>query len=92
MVEVPPAHYGSDAGLLPSRAMSIDVVTVLESIGDAFYTLDRDWCFGCVNGVAERMWARRRDSLLGRDIRLAFPQLIGSDLASAIDAALTAPA
>jgi PAS domain-containing protein len=92
MVEVPLAHHGSDAGVLPSQALSIDVVTVLESIGDAFYMLDRDWCFGYVNGVAERMWARRRDGLLGRDIRLAFPQLIGSDLASAIDAALTAPA
>jgi PAS domain S-box-containing protein len=89
MVEVPLAHHGSDAGVLPSQALSIDVVTVLESIGDAFYMLDRDWCFGYVNGVAERMWARRRDGLLGRDIRLAFPQLIGSDLASAIDAALT---
>jgi len=89
MVEVPLAHHGSDAGVLPSQALSIDVVTVLESIGDAFYTLDRDWCVGYVNGVAERMWARRRDGLLGGDIRLAFPQLIGSDLASAIDAALT---
>ena len=89
MVEVPLAHHGSDAGLLPSQRIVDRRRHVLESIGDAFYTLDRDWCFGYVNGVAERMWARRRDGLLGRDIRLAFPQLIGSDLASAIDAALT---
>lgn len=86
MVEVPLAE---DAGMMPGGALSIDVRTVLESMGDAFYALDRNWRFTYVNGRAETVWARQRTDLLGRDIRQVFPQLAGSKLALALDAALT---
>ena len=74
--------------MMPAESFPTDIVTVLESMGDAFYTLDRDWRFTYVNGGAERAWGRPRDDLLGRSIRNVFPQLVGSDLDAALTAAL----
>ena len=42
------------------------VRTVLESITDAFYSVDREWRFTYVNDQAERMLGRSRGQLLGR--------------------------
>ena len=42
------------------------VRTVLESITDAFYSMDREWRFTYVNDQAERMLGRSRGHLLGR--------------------------
>jgi PAS domain S-box-containing protein len=41
------------------------VVTVLESITDAFATFDREWRFIYVNAETERMVGKRREELLG---------------------------
>ncbi|MFW5969048.1 MAG: EAL and GGDEF domain-containing protein [Halofilum sp. (in: g-proteobacteria)] len=50
----------------------------LESITDAFYTLDPDWRFSYVNHEAERALGQSRDSLLGTVIWQALPDLHGS--------------
>ena len=50
----------------------------LESIGDAFYTLDRDWRFTYVNGKAEVLLERKRDELIGHRIFKEFPEISGS--------------
>ena len=42
------------------------VVSVLESIKDGFFTLDRDWRFTYVNAVAEESLRGSREQLLGR--------------------------
>ncbi len=88
MVDVPLASEGQDAGVMPIEALPVEVGTVLENMSDAFYALDRDWHFAYVNGNAERIWQRRRNELLGRDIRLVFPQLAASDITPALAAAL----
>ena len=44
------------------------VRTVLESITDAFFSVDREWRFTYVNDQAERTLARARDTLLGRNL------------------------
>ena len=51
---------------------------ILESIDDAFYALDRQWRFVYVNGMAERMWGRRREDLLGKSAMTVFPMWVGS--------------
>jgi len=50
-----------DARKTPAEAVPIDAGTVLESMGDAFYALDRNWRFGYVNRQAERLWQQRRE-------------------------------
>jgi len=54
--------------------------TTLESITDAFYTLDRQWRFTYLNSEAERLIRRPRADLLGKVIWDEFPELAGSKL------------
>jgi PAS domain S-box-containing protein len=51
---------------------------LLESMSDAFYSLDASWRFTYVNREAERLLGRRRDELLGRSLWDAFPEAVGS--------------
>jgi PAS domain S-box-containing protein len=52
---------------------------ILESIGDAFYAIDRQWRFVYVNRMAEQLWGRRREDLLGKIATTAFPAWVGSE-------------
>jgi PAS domain S-box-containing protein len=73
--------------MLP-KDMPIDLGTALESMSDAFYAIDRAWQFVYVNGAAERAWTCLRQNLLGRSIHQVFPQLVGTDVNTALAAAL----
>jgi len=52
---------------------------ILESIGDAFYSVDSDLRFTYVNRKTEELWALRRQDLIGRSFLDVFPQAIGTD-------------
>lgn len=54
------------------------VSTILESITDAFFALDRDWNFTYVNREAERLLQRPRGTLVGRNLWKEFPEAVGS--------------
>jgi PAS domain S-box-containing protein len=53
---------------------------ILESITDGFLALDRQWRITGVNAAAERANGLRRDLLLGREFREAFPATVGTPL------------
>ncbi|HRJ47817.1 MAG TPA: PAS domain-containing protein, partial [Opitutaceae bacterium] len=59
-------------------ALAHRLTAVLESITDAFYTLDRGWCFAYLNGEAERFLQRPKETLIGRTIWEEFPAAVGS--------------
>lgn len=50
----------------------------LESITDAFYSLDKDWRFSYINSEAERLLERSRGDLIGKNIWTEFPGAIGT--------------
>lgn len=50
------------------------LTTTLESITDAFFTVDREWRFTYVNAKAERILGRAADDLLGKDFWEEFPE------------------
>ncbi|HMS03341.1 MAG TPA: PAS domain S-box protein, partial [Gemmatimonadaceae bacterium] len=52
--------------------------STLESISDAFFTLDDASRFTYVNSEAERLLQRPREQLLGRQIWAAFPAAVGT--------------
>ena len=65
--------------LLTHEKASLEQVSdILESISDAFYTLDREWRLTYINSKAEELWGRSREQLLGQNIWEEFPQAVGS--------------
>lgn len=54
------------------------VTTILESITDAFFAVDRDWRFTHVNREAERLLKRPREELLGRSLWEEFAAASGT--------------
>ena len=54
------------------------LTTTLDSMSDAFFTVDRDWRFTFLNRQAELLLGRGREELLGRNIWAEFPTAVGS--------------
>ncbi len=50
-----------------------ELENVLESMTDAFYTVDRDWNFTYINKEYERIQQRKRGDLLGKNVWELFP-------------------
>jgi PAS domain S-box-containing protein len=52
---------------------------ILESINEAFYTMDKDLTITYVNQKAEEILHRHRADLLGKNVWEAFPEAVGGD-------------
>lgn len=55
------------------RASEQRLIGVLESMPDAFVSFDADMRYTYVNANAERLQAVRREELLGKDVRVVYP-------------------
>ena len=62
-----------------NKSLFPSAVDILEGMDEAFYAIDRDWCFIYVNRGAEDFWGRHREHLLGRNMLEAFPVFSGSE-------------
>src|SRR5690606_861825 len=62
------------------RSLAERLTMTLDSITDAFYTLDRDWRFTYVNREAERLLQREPGSMLGRCIWEEFSGVMANQL------------
>lgn len=60
----------------------------LESISEAFYTLDAEWHFNYVNTEAEELLQRPRAELLGRNVWVEFPEAVGTEIEEAFQRAM----
>lgn len=56
------------------------VASILESISDAFVSLDNEWRYTYVNREAERLFGMPRHELEGRNMWEAFPEMAGTAL------------
>ncbi|HEY2150336.1 MAG TPA: PAS domain S-box protein [Vicinamibacterales bacterium] len=61
-----------------ARRLAHVVSDTLEHIADGFVMIDRQWRFTFMNREAERQTARARDSLLGRNLWEAYPEMLGT--------------
>ena len=61
-----------------ATALASRLTTTLESLTDAFFTLDHGWRFTYVNAQGERLLQRSRDELLERVVWDEFPEAVGS--------------
>jgi PAS domain S-box-containing protein len=55
-----------------------EIETILESITDGFFAVDRDWRFTYVNREAERLLQRPRGELVGKCVWDEFPAAVGA--------------
>lgn len=55
---------------------SLKLTNILESITDAFFSLNHQWQFIFVNEEAEKFWLKSREELIGRNIWDLFPELL----------------
>ncbi|WP_166786683.1 sensor domain-containing protein [Jeotgalibacillus salarius] len=62
-----------DSGVVAENA-----VDVLESMNDAFFSLDEKWCFTYVNHEAEKLLMKSREEMIGKNLWLLFPEAWGS--------------
>ncbi|AFZ35205.1 PAS/PAC sensor hybrid histidine kinase [Stanieria cyanosphaera PCC 7437] len=58
------------------------ITTILESMTDAFYALDRNWNFTYVNQEAARKLNKSKDELIGKNIWSEFASLFDTELYS----------
>jgi len=73
------SFVGTVADVTDRKQISEQARAILESITDAFFSLDRDWRFNYVNAQAERVLGRSPGDLLGKTIWEAYPGLLGSE-------------
>ncbi|TAK35676.1 MAG: PAS domain S-box protein [Chloroflexota bacterium] len=59
-----------------SEAARQQVTSILESITDAFFAVDRDWRFTYVNKQAEPLLRRGREELLGESLWKVYPEVV----------------
>lgn len=55
-----------------------NITSILESITDAFFHLDKNWCFVYINDQGVKLLGHQREQLLGHSVWEVFPDSIGS--------------
>ena len=60
------------------RAARDRLARLLETMSDAFYSLDTDWRFTFVNPEAEKLIGRTAEELVGRSVWEEFPEAVGT--------------
>ncbi|AJD92160.1 hypothetical protein JMA_28430 [Jeotgalibacillus malaysiensis] len=63
-----------DSGVITENA-----VDVLESMIEAFFSLDENWCFTYVNHEAEKVLFKKREELIGQNMWMMFPDAWGTN-------------
>ncbi|MFB1082257.1 EAL domain-containing protein [Jeotgalibacillus sp. JSM ZJ347] len=64
---------GMDKGIVAENA-----VDVLESMNEAFFSLDDKWCFTYVNHEAEKVLFKTREEMIGKNMWTLFPKAWGT--------------
>jgi PAS domain S-box-containing protein len=78
-----------EALLARERRVREQVTTILESITDAFFAVDRDWRFTYINHEAERLLQRSRADVLGESVQTAFSESAGASFEREFRRAMT---
>lgn len=63
-------------------------IEILESIGDAFYSIDEQFCFTYVNRRAGILWGKDPEDLIGKQIWNVFPMFLKTEAYPKINQAM----
>lgn len=61
-----------------TERLRVEVQDVLESMTDAFFSLDENWCFTSLNREAEKVLNTSKEHLLGKNVWAMFPEAVGT--------------
>ncbi|HEY9861877.1 MAG TPA: ATP-binding protein, partial [Candidatus Obscuribacterales bacterium] len=75
---------------LDAEAAQQSVETILSSINDGFYRLDRNWCYTYINDRNCEIVGMPRSDVLGKNIWELFPDLVDTELYANFQQSLTA--
>lgn len=70
------------------REAQASALQTIETMSDAFFTLDREWRYTSVNSEAARVARKTREELLGKNIWELFPEAVGTPLYAAYQRAV----
>lgn len=79
-VRVVVAHENITARRQAEQALEVtahEIVTIWESMTDAFFSIDTQWRFTRINTHAARIWHRNAEELIGKNIWEEFPAAVG---------------
>lgn len=55
-------------------------INILESIGDAFFHVDKDWVITYCNKQTEKVLGRKREELIGKNLWEQYPDVVGTGI------------
>ena len=73
------AESERDRLAIENRRVDEQAKTILESISDGFFAVDRQWRFSYLNSMAERILDRTSADLIGKGIWDEYPLLVGTE-------------
>jgi PAS domain S-box-containing protein len=83
------AERERDRSLVREREARRELASILESINDAFFAVDREWRLTYVNRRAEQLWSKPRGELLGENLWEHFPRAVDPELRCAMEERFT---
>lgn len=78
--------FGSFQDIHANKILELQILQILDSISDAFFAVDSNWCFTYFNREAENLLGREEDQILGKNIWEEFPEVISTPIKSNFEA------
>jgi diguanylate cyclase (GGDEF)-like protein/PAS domain S-box-containing protein len=69
-----PAIIGSVVDITEQKLVDQKIVNIIESMNDAFFSLDKDWRFSYLNQPSEILLEKKREDLIGKNVWEEFPE------------------
>lgn len=58
----------------------LEKINILESIGDAFFHLDKDWMVTYCNQQTEKVLGRKKEDIIGKNLWDQYPDVVGTSI------------
>lgn len=78
--------FGSFQDIHANKILELQILQILDSISDAFFAVDSNWCFTYFNKEAENLLRREEENILGKNIWEEFPEAISTPIKADFEA------
>lgn len=78
--------FGSFQDIHANKMLELQILQILDSISDAFFAVDSNWCFTYFNKEAENLLKREEQNILGKNIWDEFPEAVNTPIKTNFEA------